>query len=128
MTEEDVTSYYSHKSTPVMLAAKEAHKLMLKKKRAKWYELLDHSDSDDNDDSCDRSIDAINLNTRGLSLNANIDIYAKENKESKEGHGFKMSVSKQQRNKLKTNNLRKSVTRMMNLNPDKSNIWNVELN
>jgi hypothetical protein len=124
VTEEDVTSYFSHKSTPVMLAAKEAHKLMLKKQRAKWYELLDNSDSDDCNDGLGLNISHLNLD------NNDAENYGREGGKTKaeQRNAIKMSVSKRQRNQLKTNHLRKSVSRMMNLNPDRSYIWNVEFN
>lgn len=119
-----------------MLAAKEAHKMFLKKKRAKWYELLDDSDSD-HEETFDQNFDNLTSDLRTLNFNANTENYYKSavipKKTNSSNIGFKSetllinhSVSKRQRNQLKTNDLRKSVTRMMNNNPDKSRIWNFE--
>lgn len=136
VTEDDINSYYSHKSTPVMLAAKEAHKNMLKKHRANWWQLLDDSDSEC-DDSYDKDFDDLNANIRNLNFNAITENYYKEGevkkiqRELNIGHSssdtyqLHNSVSKRQRNQLKTNNLRKTMARMMNNNPDKSRIWSV---
>ena len=122
-----------------MLAGKEAHKAMLKKQRSKWYELLDDSDSD-YDESYDKDFEELTTSIRNLNFNAITDNYYK-NKEnklnikasnigSKYSDAFQLhqSVSRRQKNQLKTNNLRKSMSKMMNSNPDRSCIWNVELN
>ncbi len=146
LTDEDVNTYYSHKSTPVMLAAKEAHKQMLKKQKSKWHELLmDRSDSEDTyDDLNDETVDQLSINIKNLNFNAITNNYYSSSSQSKVGettstivkksqfyspdsHNKRSIVSKRQRNELKTNNLRKTVTRMMKSNPNQSHIWNIDL-
>ena len=129
MTEEDVNNYYSHNSTPVMLAGKEAHKQMLKKLRANWWETLDDSDSDGDFEAYDENLDELKSNIRNLNFDAMAEKHNKNGKSSQVSSKLsKISncVSRRQNNQLKTNNLRRSVTYMMNCNPDKSRIWNVE--
>ena len=140
VTEEDVNNYYTHKSTPVMLAAKEAHKRMLRNQRANWYEkLMDDSESEP-DESCDKKFDELNSNIMSLNFDAVTENYYID-KQSKKHAAFNnnfthmhesfqkhQSLSKRQRNQLKTNVLKKSVAHMMNATPNKSRIWNLELN
>jgi len=132
INEED-NLLYSHKSKPVILAAKEAHKNMLRKQRAKWYELLmDDSDTDE-DDIYDENFDELTNNIRNLNFNSNTDnFYAETGRKKYEPSSsnptllLHKSVTKKDKNQLKTNSLRKSITKMMNLTPSKSTIWNVE--
>jgi long-subunit acyl-CoA synthetase (AMP-forming) len=51
VTEEDINSFYSHKSVPVMLAAKEQHKKFMRKYRSKWHELIVSDSDSDYEDS-----------------------------------------------------------------------------
>ncbi len=135
-----MSNYYSHKSTAVMLAAKEAHRQMLKKQRAKWWESLDDSDSD-NGEAYDENFDELNANIKNMNFNAITENYYKDKKSGgqKETRSCNIGyasnsgqlqihkcISRRQKNQLKTNNLRRSVTYMMNCNPDKSRIWSVE--
>lgn len=116
-----------------MLAAKEAHKQMLRKQKSKWYELLmDESDSD-----CDEQndkYDELDMQIKSLNFNAITNNYYLSSASTaikkfplNADNRFNNSVTKRQRNQLKTNNLRKSVTRMMNSAPNQSRIWNIDL-
>lgn len=117
-----------------MLAAKEAHKQMLRKYKSKWHELLmDESDSDTENDKFDQ----LNINIKNLNFNSMTNNYysstATNNNKTKSqfDHSDRLNnhniVSKRQRNQLKTNNLRKSVTKMMSSTPNQSRIWNIDL-
>ena len=123
-----------------MLAAKEAHKRMLRKQRANWYEkLMDDSDSE-HDESYDKRFEELNSNIKSLNFNAVTDNYYVDKQNDKhvafnsnfrhmhDSFQLHQSLSKRQRNQLKTNGLKKSVARMMNATPDKSRIWNLDLN
>ena len=128
-----------------MLAAKEAHKQMLKKQKSKWHELLvDGSDSDEADYLNDETFDQLNINIKNLNFNAITNNYYSSSSTStgagaeesriKKSHfptsdslNKRNTVSKRQRNELKTNNLRKSVAHMMKSNPNQSRIWNIDL-
>jgi hypothetical protein len=151
VTEEDINSYFSHKSTPVMLAAKEAHKKMLKKQKSKWFEqLMNNSDSDDDDDDnanyqndndTNENTDQLNIKIKNLNLNTITNNYytitssqTAINKKSQYVYSDELTptnkrniVSKRQRNDLKTNNLSKSVKHMMRSTPNQSRIWNINL-
>lgn len=133
---EDDNLFYSHKSKPVILAAKEAHKNMLRKQRAKWYELLmDDSDTDE-DETYDENFDELANNIRNLNFNSNTNNYYSNATQTELKRKLPTStnstlllhknVTKKDKNQLKTNSLRKSITKMMNLTPSKSTIWNVE--
>ncbi len=126
-----------------MLAAKEAHKQMLKKQKSKWHELLmDGSDNEENyDDLNDEMFDQLSINIKNLNFNAITNNYYSSSSLSTEvetsakksqfytsdSQNKRNIVSKRQRNQLKTNNLRKTVTRMMKSNPNQSHIWNIDL-
>ena len=115
-----------------MLAAKEAHKKMLRKQRAKWYELLmDDSDSEE-DQIYDENFDDLANNIRNLNFNSNTNNYYAEAKQNiidsssiVSNYQPRKSVSKKDKNQLKTNNLRQSIAKMMNTTPSQSSIWNV---
>ena len=99
VTQDDIDNYYSHKSVPVMLAAKEAHRKALKKQRSKWYELLVcESDSDDEKDNIEFS-NLINI----------YDQFAFNFAKRKDGLG-KTVISKSEKEKLKANTFRKAPT------------------
>ena len=53
MTEDEVNTFYSHKSMPITILAKEAHKKAFKKANAKWYEMLMNDSDSENDDGFD---------------------------------------------------------------------------
>ena len=124
-----------------MLAAKEAHKKMLRKMRANWYELL-NDDSDSDGEAYDEQFDELNNNIRNLNFNSNTNNYYADidkkdnnyrltssrrnlNNETSGSLQLHQSISKKEKNQLKTNSLRKSLTKIMTLAPDKSRIWNV---
>jgi len=109
---EDDNLFYSHKSKPVILAAKETHKNMLRKQRAKWYELLmDDSDTDE-DDIYDENFDELTNNIRNLNFNSNTNNYysnAAQNDQKRNVSSttnptlfLKKSVTKKDKNQLKT--------------------------
>lgn len=87
-----------------MLAAKEAHKLALKKQKAQWFELLmESSDSDDDDEN--------NADSGQLSNLMHIYDHMSYDTTSKRGiktANLNIVVPKSERDKLKTNTFRKS--------------------
>jgi len=114
-----------------MLAAKEEHKRMLKKQRCKWYELL-NEDSDSDGEVYNENFDELNSNIRNLNFNSNTNNYysgldkASSHLRPTDMFQLHKSVSKRERNQLKTNNLRQSISKMMTQTPSQSRIWNVE--
>jgi hypothetical protein len=99
VTQEDIDTYYSNKSVPVMLAAKQAHKLTMKKQRAKWHELLLYdSDSDEENDEIEFS-NLINI----------YDQFSFNLKNRKDGLK-RAVVPKSEKDKLKTTTFRKAAT------------------
>ena len=108
---------------------------MLRKMKSKWYEVL-NDDSDSDDDVYDEAFDELNNNIRNLNFNSNTNnLYAdierkgltSNKKFVNEADSFQLhkSITKKEKNQLKTNNLRQSLTKMMMSEPDKSRIWNV---
>jgi hypothetical protein len=108
---------------------------MLRKLKSKWYEVL-NDDSNSDDDPYDEAFDELNNNIRNLNFNSNTNnLYADIDKKGftsnrkfiNDKHSFQLhqSITKKEKNQLKTNNLRHSLTRMMMSEPDKSRIWNV---
>ncbi len=80
-----------------MLAAKEAHRLALKKQQAKWHELLLYdSDSDDENENIEFS-NLINIYDQ-FSFNRN----------NNNNNLYKTVVSKSEKERLKTNRFRKA--------------------
>ena len=126
-----------------MLAAKEAHKKMLKKQKSKWYEqLMNNSDSDDdyndyNNNTNDKNDEQLNINLKNLNLNTITNNYYTTTSSQtassdllnnkKNHHHHHNNISKRQRNELKTNNLSKSVKHMMRSHPNQSRIWSINL-
>ena len=94
---------------------------------------MDDSDSDE-DQIYDENFEELTNNIRNLNFNSNTDnYYAGEKIGSDLNRNFTntglllhKSVSKKDKNQLKTNSLRRSITKMMNSSPSKSTIWNVE--
>jgi hypothetical protein len=132
---EEEINLFSHNSKPVTLAAKEAHKRMLRKMRSKWYEIL-NDDSDSDDDPYDEAFDELNNNIRNLNFNSSTNnLYADIDKKGlninrkiiNEVDSFQLhqGITKKEKIQLKTYNLRQSLTKMMMSEPDKSRIWNV---
>ena len=134
VTEEDVNNLYSHKSMPVMLAAKEAHKEQLRKQRSKWYELLsDESESDS--EINDEKFDDLNNGIRNMNFNDKTDnYYIDTDAKRKPRKTFSANadlqihrgISKKERNQLKSHYLRKKMTRFLNIEP--SNFSNQDSN
>lgn len=130
---EEEINLFSHKSKPIILAAKEAHKKMLRKMRSKWYELInDDSDSDEeiNDeifDELSNNIRNLNFNSRNNNLYLDIDKKGLKRKETDKNDRFQLNqtITKKEKSQLKTNNLRDSLSKMMISEPDKSRIWSV---
>lgn len=140
VTEDDIETFYSHKSKPVMLAAKEAHKKMIRKQNSAWFRLLnDESDSDDGlpfDDGAEDSdrIDGDDLanDIRNLNFEINTDHYYRELRSlGKPTRRYyepeKMGITKKERNQLKTGYLKKAMTQMMKLRPAEARIWKDDL-
>lgn len=115
---------------------------MLRKQRAPWFKMLnDESDSDD--ELLDDDLDELAKDIRNLNFEQDTDHYFNADRigryssfrESKVDnrhfnhlhHQTPQGITKKERNQLKTNYLRKTITRMMHQNPEKSRIWNDEL-
>jgi uncharacterized protein YyaL (SSP411 family) len=140
VTEDDIESFYSHKSKPVILAAKSAHKQMLRKQRAPWYKLLNDDSDESEGETYDEEADELSNNIRNLNFNYDTDNYyvSSGGKFKPSGGSFlgfsesstlqlHKGITRKERNQLKTNYLRKNIAKMMNLNPSQSKIWNDEL-
>ncbi len=123
---EDVNSLFSHKSKAICLAAKEQHKKALRQHRANWYELLNDSDQSDQDDTEFENVfdasdyEIANFNFRNFRHQTRLGLDSNSNQNHR-------SVSKKEREQLKTNNLRKQIANMMAKTPDKSKIWNKDI-
>lgn len=140
VTEDDIENFYSHKSRPVILAAKESHKRMLRKQRAPWYKLLEEG-SDSDGELYEEELDELGNNIRNMNFNQDTDNYYVGASEASVkyniGHSLGLSetstlqlhkgIGKKERNQLKTNYLKKSLAKMMITNPAESKTWNDEL-
>ena len=133
VAEDDINNYSSHKSLPIMLAAKEEHKRTLRKQRAKWHELLmDESDSDD--ELFNGDIDEIRFSIKNLNFNTETNNYYMQADKAAKPFDYtqqqqqpnKSTIPKRERNQLKTTHIRTTVSHMMANQPSKSNIWHVE--
>lgn len=143
MSEDDISTYFSNKSKPVILAAKHQHKNMLRKNKAKWHELL-MEDSDSDGEVYDETFDELENNLRNLNFNSNTDNYFSSSNTAggsgatrrgkslgySTGNVFQLhhGIPKRDRNQLKTNNLRKTISKKMSFNQQKSNVWNEDGN
>lgn len=107
---------------------------MLKKHTTKWYQVLD-TDSEDELDY-DESVDELSNNIRNLNFNSSTDNYYNDNKLKSVIKRNYMStpntlqihkgITKKEKNTLRTSELRKNLSKMMNIDPSKSSIWNVD--
>jgi hypothetical protein len=121
-----------------MLAAKRAHKQMLKKQRAQWFERLNDKDEDSDEDYSeqmetkliDNRFDNLNIELRKMGFNARTSKYYVNTASTRniESVGSMIQnengVSKRERDMLKTNTLRKTLTKLMSTTPTESRTWN----
>jgi hypothetical protein len=131
-TSQETAEMFVHKSKPVQLAAKQAHKRMLHKMRSKWYQQLNEGSSESSGEDDADYFDQLNNDIRNLNFNSNTDNYFSGNRSTRLNRSDMInniqpySISRRERNQLKTNTLRNSLTKLMLLAPDRSRIWNVE--
>jgi hypothetical protein len=126
---ENQSCLFGHKSTPVHYASKGAHRRILEKQRLNWFEMLNDSESEEDDldtfdDTLTNNLMLLNLTQTTYKYHdtkrSNVHLFDWQNRLlSKKINAFTKSDKKS----LKTNYLRNQISTMMKKSPEESTVW-----